>query len=431
MRRRALLTAALALSLSLGGCGRQAPADDGIVELRFSWWGGNGVHRAQLEAIEAFERRHPDIRVSAEYSGWTGYLERMATQIAGNTAPDLMQINWNWLMLFSRDGTGFYDLNTLADVIDLPAFSQDAVEMATIDGRLDALPPAMTARQFWYNRTTWDRAGLPLPQSWDDLFAAGAIFRERLGPDYYPLNLNFQDVIAMSYSWYVQQHDRPLIAPDAPQLLASRDDLVEMAAFYQRLVDAHVIPDARTVASYGHLERQELRPWIDGRWAGMFEWNSAIGKSANALAAGQTLVLGPYPMLPQAKASGLIVKPGQMWAINAHSEHPREAAMLMNFMLNDPEAVRILGTVRGVPDSRTARELLLADGVLEGLSWSGTQQAATLPGGIRLSGWYEHFRVRDGFTDIFERLGYGVIDAEEAGAEMDDDINRILRRIVR
>lgn len=430
MRRFGLLLAVAGTLLAACGGPAQTDADE-PVELRVSWWGGNEVHRAQLDAIARFEQRHPGITVKAEYSGWAGYLERLATQIAGDTAPDLMQINWNWLTLFSGDGRGFHDLRELDQWIDLGAFSADAIEMGTVRDRLNALAPTMTARLFWYNKTTWDRAGLPLPQTWDDLLAAGPVFRDRLGPDYYPLNLNFQDVIAMAYSWYVQRNDQPLIDEENKRLYATRAQLVEAARFYQRLVDAHVVADARTIASYGHLQRHELRPWIDGRWAGLYEWSSAVGKTAEALAPGQELVLGPYPMLPQAQTAGLIYKPGMMFAIKRDTPHAREAAMLLDFLLNDPEAVRILGTRRGVPDSHIARRVLAADGELQGLALQGSERVDQLPRSIRISGWYEHSRMRDGFTDIFERLGYGIVDPEEAGAEMDDDINRILRRIIR
>jgi len=401
------------------------------VELRMSWWGGNEVHRAQLKCIELFEQRHPGIRISAEYTGWAGYLERLTTQIAGGTAPDLIQINWNWLTLFSRDGDGFYDMNQLSDLIRLPAFSGDGLAMGTVAGRLNALPPTLTGRLFWFNKTTWDRAGLTLPKSWDELMAAGPVFRDKLGPEYYPLDLNLQDVVALTTSWAIQQTGEPLIDERPPQLNMDRDMLTRMAGLYDQLVRQHVVPDARTRASYGNVQRHELRPWINGQFAGVYEWSSAIGKSLNALAPGQELVLGPYLMLPGASDSGLFYKPGMMVSINRQSQHVRETARLLDFLLNDPEATAIMGLKRGVPDSRLALASLRQSGELHGLSWEGTQQIATLPKQVRFSGWFEHPRVRDGFIDIYERLGYGVIDVAEAGEEMDHDINRILRRVVR
>ena len=81
--------------------------------LRFAWWGGNARHQATLAALRLFEQRHPGLRVKAEYMGFNGYLERLTTQIAGRSEPDLMQINWAWLAMFSKRGNGFADLNPL------------------------------------------------------------------------------------------------------------------------------------------------------------------------------------------------------------------------------------------------------------------------------------------------------------------------------
>jgi oligogalacturonide transport system substrate-binding protein len=122
-----------------------------------------------------------------------------------------MQVNWNWLVLFSRDGRGFYDLNTLASTLDLSQFDADSRGTGTVKGRLNALPVAMTARVFYFNETTFAKAGLRVPRTWDELFAAGPIFRERLGDDYYPLAMNFLDVLALCRSWVVQRTNRQLV----------------------------------------------------------------------------------------------------------------------------------------------------------------------------------------------------------------------------
>ncbi len=400
------------------------------VELRMSWWGGNEVHRAQLAAIRRFERRHPHISVRTEYTGWIGHLERLTTQIAGGTAPDLMQINWNWLVLFARDGRGFHDLESLAGTLDLRQFDARALDMGRVGGRLNALPAGMAARLFYFNATTYAKAGLRVPQSWDELMAAGPLFRERLGPDYYPLDLQFMDVTALARSWYVQRTGRSLIDEQAQRLTARVEDMRDMARLYQRMVDEHVIPGARERAAHGYVAPEEMRPWIDGRYAGTYQWNSAIGKSVEKLAPGQKVVLAPYPLQAGARDAGLLYRPAMMFAINRDSAHPHEAALLLDFILNDPQGVRALGVKRAVPVSRRALQVLAADGLLAGLSWDGVRQVATLPNVVRESGYFEHARVRDGFIDIFEELGYGRIDVAEAGVRLHEDVNRILDRVI-
>lgn len=427
MHKHALvvLTALLAASV----CAADAARD--TIELRMSWWGGNELHRAQIEAIERFERRNPHIRVKTEYTGWIGYLERMTTQIAGGTAPDLMQINWNWLVLFSRDGTGFYDLEACRDQIDLDSFDASSLDMGRVHGRLNALPAGMAARLFYFNETTYARAGLPVPSNWDELMAAGPIFRERLGEAYYPLDLQFMDVTALVRSWYVQRANRSLIDEEHERLTANVDDTREMAELYQKLVARHVIPSARERASHGYVAPEEMRPWIDGRYAGTYQWNSAIGKSVEKLAPGQRVKLAPYLLRPGARDAGLFYRPSMMFAINRETLHPRETAMLLDFIVNDPEGVRALGVKRAVPVSRRALAVLASDGVLHGLAWDGVQQVAALPNSVRESPYFEHARVRDGFIDIFEELGYGRIDTGQAAERLYRDMNRTLERVIR
>lgn len=67
------------------------------VQLRFSWWGGDERHEATLAAMEAYEASHPGISLVGEYSGFDGYLEKLVTQLAGGTAPDIIQIDYAYL----------------------------------------------------------------------------------------------------------------------------------------------------------------------------------------------------------------------------------------------------------------------------------------------------------------------------------------------
>ncbi len=123
--------------------------------------GGNGRHQVTLKALEEFHKQNPDINVKAEYTGWDGHLSRLTTQIAGGTEPDVMQTNWNWLPIFSKNGDGFYDLNTLKDEIDLSQFDAKELQSTTVNGKLNGIPISVTARVFYFNDEAWKRRASP------------------------------------------------------------------------------------------------------------------------------------------------------------------------------------------------------------------------------------------------------------------------------
>ena len=87
---------------SSGGSGSSGGSSSGDekVELKFSWWGGDSRHEATQKAVDAFMAKYPNIKVECEYGAWDGWTEKCATQLNGGTAPDLMQVNWNWLYQF-------------------------------------------------------------------------------------------------------------------------------------------------------------------------------------------------------------------------------------------------------------------------------------------------------------------------------------------
>ncbi|HRR78133.1 MAG TPA: extracellular solute-binding protein, partial [Ruminococcus sp.] len=63
--------------------------------------GGDDRHEATLNAIKLWEERHPEITIIPEYGGWDGWTEKVTSQLSGGTEPDIMQINYDWLITMS------------------------------------------------------------------------------------------------------------------------------------------------------------------------------------------------------------------------------------------------------------------------------------------------------------------------------------------
>lgn len=102
-----------------GGAG----ASDGQVVLRFAWWGGEERHNATLAAIEKYQELNPNVIIEPEYGGFDGYQQKLITQLSGNSAADIIQIDQPWLADINKQGELLMDLNT-TDNIDLSQFDE-------------------------------------------------------------------------------------------------------------------------------------------------------------------------------------------------------------------------------------------------------------------------------------------------------------------
>ncbi|KEY58050.1 ABC transporter substrate-binding protein [Serratia sp. DD3] len=403
------------------------------VELRMSWWGGNGRHQVTLKAIEEFQKQNPDIKVKSEYTGWDGHLSRLTTQIAGGTEPDVMQTNWNWLPIFSKDGNGFYDLNKVSEYLDLTQFDPKNLQPTTINGKLNGIPVSLTARIFYYNDVTWKSAGLEYPKNWDELLAAGRTFNEKLGEKYYPVVLEHQDTFALLRSYMIQKYNVDIINEADKKFAYTEEQWVDFFQMYKTLVENHVMPSSKLYASFGKSNMYEMKPWIAGEWAGTYMWNTTISKYSDNLKPPAKLDLGPYPMLPDAKDAGLFFKPAQMFSIGKSSKHPREAAMLINFLLNSKEGVDALRLERGVPLSKTAVTQLRASGVIQDQdkSVAGLNLALSLPHGITASPYFDDPQIVVLFQDAIQSIDYGKKTVKEVAEDFQRQGDRILKRAMR
>ncbi len=430
--RRQLLGLGLGAALGTALCPAWAQAQPKV--LRCAWWGGAGRHEATLKAIALFEQHHPGVKVKSEYMGFNGYLERLTTQIAGGSEPDVMQINWAWLAMFSKRGNGFANLDQHRSLLKLDQFSAEDAAAGRVAGKLNALPSAYTARVFLWNQTPFDRAGIAVPRTWDELFAAGPIFKQRLGDQAYPLDGELYDMLLLAQTYVQQKHGMPYVNPAAPRVAMSSAAALEWVQTYRRLIDQHVATPLPLRASLGGAEKptEQQHDWVVGNWAGNYTWDSAIPLRAATLNAEQRLVLGDFLSLPGAMASGMFGRPTVMLATGRNSQHPELAARLLNFLLTDTRAARLLGKTRGVPAAHAQRELLIQSAAIPTMELAAHEQIKRLRDAGRVpvpAPLFEHARLHRFMREVFETVAYGKTTDQVAASRLIDEGNALLKRL--
>ena len=342
---------------------------DGPVSMTISWWGGDSRHAAYQNAIKEFQAEHSNITIEPTFAAWSGWEEKMAAAFIAGNAQDVCQVNWNWLYNYSADGSKFVDLNTTTNFLDLTQFDQAALDACTVANAQQCVPVSMTGRIFFWNMTTFNKAGITeVPKTLDDLKAAGKAFQEKLGNDYYPMHLGAYDRMILMVFYLESKYGKDWADPITSTLNYSEDEIVEGLNFIKSLVDDHVMMNLKDYYSANSdTATHQSNEWITGKIAGIFEWDSAASKYASALdddnkdgfTVGEEIKFGDF--------NGGFSKVSMGLAITKTSQYVAESATLINFLLNEEKGASIMGSECGIPASKAGLAAAQAAGAVKDL----------------------------------------------------------------
>lgn len=396
-------------------------ASSGDATLRISWWGGDSRHNATLQMLDEYMAANPGVKIESEYGAWSGWQDKIATQIAGNLSrifPDQLELavavqpGWNPFRRY-QDSSGLRSSQYDPAIVDL----------MTIDGHVLGVPVASTGRVFYYNKATYEKAGLDVPKSFADLLAAGPVFKEKLGDDYYPMACSTLDLTIL-LTYYMQEKYNKAWVEDG-KLNYTVDELADGFDFLKSLEENHVIPTQEKLKGDGADSFDKNPNYIDGHYAGLIEWDSSVKKMQKALDENQELVIGEYPADYGTPAT--VYKVSMGFAISPNSQHQAEAAKLLNYMLNG-DGVKTLALERGIPASKAAQETLKSEGMLEGLVYDANQ-LATANAPFKLSPYYEDSALKDdaegAYQEIMNNMSYDDEDSKDLAQEMIDAVDEV------
>ncbi len=368
MKRVLALLVGLCLLASISFAGSQAEkAAAGPVTLRFSWWGNESRHKATLAAIDAFVKKNPNVKIEPEYGGFDGYYTKLATMIAGGSAPDVMQTDVKFEPDLRAQGDVFYDMYKLAGKIDTSGFERKFLEGWSIhNGKLVALPCGTNGQTTIMNATLMKQLGIPLDfaWTWEDMLEQGKRVKAS-NPDKYLLLLEpAQTGLHVVSAQVVQRTGRQLYDAATFARQYAREDLVAALTWVRQMLDAGLQVPFEQSAVF--TDNQMENPmWLNGKAVMYLNYSTHVVRAVASAPGKIEVAVSKFPVLKNAKNSAIAVQPSMQLTINAKTRHINEAAAFVNFFLNDPDAIRVLKLERSVPSASKARELLEKEGMLD------------------------------------------------------------------
>lgn len=394
--------------------GNSADSDEPVT-LRFAWWGGDARHQATIAAAKLYMEKHPNVTIEYEYSGWDGYKDKLVTQLAGGTAPDIIQIDYKWIYDLRGQDQYFVDPRTLSDIIDLSGFSETAYNGCMVGDELQGLPTGLNVNTLIVDKTLFAQHNLdssdPLYWTWDKVIEEGARVNAE-NPDHYLLN-EFPSGMSL-VQMLLAQKGLEIVDKDF-NVAVTEEQLVEALNMLRTLLDNHVILPYSESSIYAS-QTEQFPKWLNDEMGMFIQVASVIPSFSN-----MDLDVMLVPRFEDAVNSGATLYPTNMFCINAKSQNQTEAAKFLDFLFNDPEATALLGDVRGVPSTERARKQLEEAGTLNPLISKAVSLGEQYPG-LPFHEACFNSEVNEVIGEYIEPFGYGEATAEDTAHGMLEDL---------
>jgi multiple sugar transport system substrate-binding protein len=355
MRRRirsggtvpALMLAAL---LGATACGSGEGSGGGPVTIRFDWWGNPDRATVTEKAIDEFERRNPDIKVETSYAEFNAYFQKLATQIAGGNAPDVLQMDYRYVREYADRGV-LADLGGGAAKVDTGGVTQQLLSGGSVGGKLYGIPPTQNTQMFTYDPAQWQQADATAPKDgwrWAELRAAAQQVTDATGGKVRGLS-DFGGIEDWFEVW-LRQQGKTLYTDDG-KLGYGAGEVSTWWELTNGLRKAGASTPAEVTAKLdGSLAND---PVAQKTASSGFAYSSGFTAQTFELF-GREMKVGSFPT--DGGKLGQYAKPAMMFSIASRSAHQDAAAKLINFLVNDTEAGKILGMSRGLPANQQVRE---------------------------------------------------------------------------
>jgi len=175
-----------------------------------AWW-GNPVRNKNTQAeIEAFMKANPNLKIEGQPGEFNSYWDKLATQTAGGTAPDIIQMDMNYISEYGSR-------NALLDLkdVDTSKFVEGTVESGRINETMVGINAGINSALVFGNPTIFEKAKMDLPDdttwTWDQMIEVGAEAASKAGVPFGVAGLIGSDAL---FGPWVRQAGKELFTPD-------------------------------------------------------------------------------------------------------------------------------------------------------------------------------------------------------------------------
>lgn len=439
-KRRKKITALLLVAVmgaSLAACG--SSSDKGSnggssesgdkVTLKFTWWGSQSRHDYTQKMLDAYTKEHPNVEFEAVPAGWDGYFDKLSTQAASGSMPDIVQMDYLYITTYAKNDS-LADLQPYIDdgTIDVSGIDENLLNTGKINDTMAGLVLSSSEVAIGYNPDVLKEAGLDEPTAdwtWEDFEEMGTKLKDAGVKDAISLDptedTNF-------FNYWVRQHGESLFSEDNKSLGFDDDQITaDYFAMWKDMMDNDVVP---TPDEYEQLKTLGLEagPVVTGNAAFTQNWNNYATLVAGT---NDNIKLATPPVLSSNDQKGLWLKPGMFLSVSETCEHKKEAAEFIDWFINSEEANEIMMAERGTPASSTARQQLIDSGEMteqQTEMFNYIDESKNITGETPAPDPTGMAEINKVFKDVGNTVFYGQQSPEDAAKQFREQAEEILAR---
>lgn len=351
----AMAVSSVALTACGGSSSTTASNNTDSGHLVFTWWGNQVRNERTQQVLDMYSKENPSVTFDGQFSEYSDYFNKLATSAAGNTMPDILQMDYPDIQQYVDNGL-LLDLTPYIEngTLDTKDCNMDAVNSGKINNGIYGMCAGINTPALFYNKTLLDKNGITVKDNMnmEDFKSLCKEVYEKTG---YKTNLNYGYDQFLSY--YLRADDTVLY--ENGKLGGSSAD--PYSDFFTLYEDG--IKDGWHLSSSIFAERTigsvEQDPMVYGSsadtmsWCAM-SWSNQFTAFAKAATSDKELGITTWPS-PDPKKSDYL-NPSQFYCISSSCKNPEEAVKFLNYLTNSTECNDVLLGDRGIPVSNKVTE---------------------------------------------------------------------------
>jgi multiple sugar transport system substrate-binding protein len=397
----------------------------GAATVRWAYWGSESRVKRSQDAINIYQKANPGVLVNPEVSGGTGdHFTKVDTQIAGGNGPDIIQMGGN-INDYVKRGVLLPLDKYAGNLLNTSTIDTSAIESGTLSGHLYGISTGVTMPALVYNKTLLEKSGAALPKiamTYDEFRAYLVSIKGKLPAGVYPMqDIGAQASNSTPFGYWLRYNGTPIYNDANNTSPVTADIAKKYLDLFKDYRDNGLVLPPDVAASYAE-SNADSSALIAGKVAIGYCWtNQLAGLQA---ATTDELALMEFPGSEATLA--LWPAPSQFYTVNKDSKNIEAAVKFINFLVNSPEAAKVLGNDRGASASSSARAAGSADPndqkVLDFLSIAGphsSKETAHLPNDTELNST---------LYLIYQQVAFGQLSTEKGGKDIYDLIQRLIKK---